>query len=326
VKRRAFIAGLGSAAAWPLAARAQQVDRVRRIGVLMTWPVDDPYALPWITAFLQGLQEFGWTVGRNVRLDYRWGVLDADRVRKDAMELVALAPDVILVMTGVAAAVLQQVTRTIPIVFVLAIDPVGAGLVANLRRPGRNATGFAAMEFSFAAKWLQLLKGIAPRVRRVAVLRDPTVPAGSAPYGAIQGAAFSFGVEVVPIDTRDRSELEEAVAAFAQPPDGGLILTASAFARDADLTMLAARYHLPAIWPNRRFVVAGGLISYAPDTSDQFRRAASYVDRILKGEKPADLPVQAPTKYETVLNIKTAKALGLTIPETLLATADEVIQ
>jgi putative tryptophan/tyrosine transport system substrate-binding protein len=326
MRRREFIAGLGSAAAWPVMARAQQGERVRHIGVLMTWPVDDPYALPWITAFLQGLQEFGWTVGRSVRLDYRWGVLDADRVRKDAMELVALAPDVILVMTGVAAAVLQQVTRTIPIVFVLAIDPVGAGLVANLGRPGRNATGFASTEFSFAAKWLQLLKEIAPRVRRVAVLRDPAVPAGSAPYGAIQVAASSFGVEVVPIDTRDRSELEQAVAAFAQTPDGGLILVATAFARDADLTMLAARHHLPAIWPNHRFVVAGGLIAYSPDTSDQFRRAAGYVDRILKGEKPADLPVQVPTKYETVLNLKTAKALGLTIPETLLATADEVIQ
>jgi putative ABC transport system substrate-binding protein len=272
VKRREFIAGLGSTVAWPLTARAQQGDRMRRVGVLMTFPVDDPYSLPRITAFVQGLQEFGWTVGRNVRLDYRWGVLDADRVRKDAMELVALAPDVILVMTGVAAGVVRQVTRTIPIVFVLAFDPVGAGLVANLGRPGRNATGFAATEFSFAAKWLQLLKEIAPRVRRVAVLRDPTVPAGSAPYGAIQGAASSFGVEVVPIDTRDRSELEQEVATFAQTPDGGLILAAPAFARDADLTTLAARHHLPAIWPNQRFVVAGGLISYSPDTSDQFLR------------------------------------------------------
>jgi putative tryptophan/tyrosine transport system substrate-binding protein len=300
MRRREFIAGLGSTAPWPMAARAQQPDRVRRVGVLMTWPVDDPYSLPRITVYVQGLEEFGWTVGRNVRLDYRWGVLDADRVRKDPMELVALAPDVILVMTGVAAGVLQQVTRTIPIVFVLAFDPVGAGLVANLGRPGRNATGFAPMEFSFAAKWLQLLKEIAPRVRRVAVLRDPTVPAGSAPYGTIQGAASSFGFEVVPIDTRDRSELEQGVAAFAQTPDGGLILAAPAFARD-DLSTLAAHHHLPAIWPNDRFVVAGGLISYSSDTSDQFRRAAGYVDRILRGEKPADLPVRAPTRYKLAI-------------------------
>ena len=325
MKRRQFIAGLG-AAAWPMVARAQQGDRMRRVGVLMTFPVDDAYSLPRITAFVQGLEEFGWTVGRNVRLDYRWGVLDADRVRKDAIELVALAPDVILVMTGVAAGMLQQVTRTIPIVFVLAFDPVGAGLVANLGRPGRNATGFASTEFSFAAKWLQLLKEIAPRVRRVAVLHDPTVPAGSGAYGAIQGAASSFGVEVVPIDTRDRSELEQAVAAFAQTPDGGLILTATAFARDADLPALAARHHLPAIWPNPRFVVAGGLISYSPDTSDQFRRAAGYVDRILRGEKPADLPVQVPTKYKLAINRKTAATLGLEIPQTLLAVADEVIE
>jgi putative tryptophan/tyrosine transport system substrate-binding protein len=327
MRRRDFIAGLGGAVAWPLAVRAQAA-RMRRIGVLVTGPVDDPESLLQGTAFVQGLQELRWIVGRNVRLDYRWGIFEPDRVRKDAVEPVALAPDVMLVMTGVAAAVLQQVTRTIPIVFVLTIDPVGAGLVANLGHPGRNATGFAGMEFNLAAKWLQLLKEISPRVRRVAVLRDPTVPAGSAPYGAIQGAASSFGVEVVPIDTRDRLEFEQAIAAFAQKPDGGLILAAPAFAQGqyTDLTALAARHHLPAVWPSHRFVAAGGLISYSPDTNDQFWRAAGYVDRILRGEMPADLPVQQPTKFDLAINLKTAKALGLSIPSQVLAIADEVIE
>jgi putative ABC transport system substrate-binding protein len=300
---------------------------MRRIGVLLSVAADDPGSQVRLAAFVQGLQELGWTVGRNVQIDFRWSTDDASRMRY-AAELVALRPDVILAQSGVVVGALQQATRTVPIVFVGAIDPVGAGLVASLARPGGNATGFASYEFSLAAKWLGLLKDIAPRVTRVAILRDPSVPAGSAPFGAIQGAASPLRVEVVPIDTRDSAELELAVTAFAQKPNGGLILVAPAFvanSRDLIIT-LAARHRLPAIYPVRRFVDNGGLISYGPDAMEQYRRAAGYVDRILKGEKPADLPVQAPTKYELVVNLKTARALGLTIPETLLATADEVIQ
>jgi putative ABC transport system substrate-binding protein len=325
--RRAFITLLGGAAAWPLAAHAQQSGRMRRIGVLLSVAADDPESQTRLAAFLQGLQELGWTVGRNMQIDFRWTTDDASRMRY-AAELVALGPEVILASSGVVVGALQQTTRTVPIVFVTAIDPVGAGLVASLASPGGNATGFAAYEFSLAAKWLELLKDVAPRVRRVAVLRDPTVPAGSAPFGAIQGAASSSQVEVVPIDTRDAGELERAVTAFAQTPNGGLILVAPAFAansRDLIIT-LAARHRLPAIYPARRFVANGGLISYGPDTVDQYRGAAGYVDRILKGEKPADLPVQNPTKYELAINLKTAKALGLTIPPGMLAIADEVIQ
>jgi len=301
---------------------------MKRIGALISTPIDDPQSLSRTTAFLQGLQELGWTVGRNVHIDYRWDASDAERARKGASELVALAPDVILVNTGVNTGILLQTTRTVPIVFVTAIDPVGAGLIASLARPGGNATGFAAAEFSLGVKLLELLKEIAPRVTRVAVLRDPSVPAGSAPFGAIQGVAPSFRVEVVPIDTRDLDDLERGITAFAHTPNGGLILVAPFFAqRSRDLIIsLAAHHGLPAVYPSSLFVASGGLISYGPDIIDQYRLAAGYVDRILKGEKPADLPVHAPTKYLLVLNLKTAKALGLDVPPTLLARADEVIE
>jgi len=330
MRRREFITLIGGAvAAWPLAAGAQQQrDRVRRIGVLLGFPADDPEALTRVTAFVQGLQELGWTVGRNVRVDYRWDATDLARRRKGATELVGLTPDVILVNSGVTTAVLLEVTRTIPVVFVTAVDPVGAGLVASLARPAGNATGFATSEFSLGAKLLELLKEIAPQVTRVAVLRDPSVPAGSAPFGAIQSAAAALKVEVVPIDTRDTDQLERGIIAFAQAPNGGLILVAPAFATPSrDLIIrLAARHRLPTIYPARRFPLSGGLISYGADSTDHYRRAADYVDRILKGEKPGDLPVQAPTKFELVINMKTAKALGLEVPPTLLARADEVIE
>jgi len=329
MRRREFISLLGGVAvAWPLAGRAQQAGRMKRIGALMSIPIDDPQSLPRATAFVQGLQELGWTVGRNVQIDYRWGAIDAERARKAASELIALTPDVILVNSGVNTAILLQATRTVPVVFVTAIDPVGAGLVASLARPGGNATGFSAADFSLAAKLLELLKEIAPRVARVAVLRDPSVPAGSAPYGAIQGAASSFRVEVVPIDTRDIDELERGITAFARTPNGGLILVAPFFAtRSRDLIIsLAARYRLPAAYPSSVFVSNGGLISYGPGPADQYRLAAGYVDRILKREKPADLPVQAPTKYLLALNMKTANALGLDVPASVLVRADEVIE
>jgi putative ABC transport system substrate-binding protein len=327
MKRREFITLLGGAAAWPVVARGQQSRRMRRIGVLLSVAADDPESQTRLTAFVQTLQELGWTVGRNIQIDFRWATDDASRIGY-AAELVALRPEVILASSGLVVGALQQKTRTVPIVFANAVDPVGAGLVASLARPGGNATGFAAYEFSLAAKWLELLKDIAPRITRVAILRDPTVPAGSAPFGAIQGAASSLRVEVVPIDTRDAGELERAVTAFAQTPNGGLILVAPAFAansRDLIVT-LAARHGLPAIYPARRFVANGGLISYGPADIDVYRRAAEYVDRILEGEKPADLPVQMPSKYELAINLKTAKALGLTIPPTVLALADDVIE
>src|SRR5262245_18602654 len=301
MRRRTFITLLGGVAALaPFAARAQQPQRMRRIGMLFAFSMSDSDALPRLTGFLQGLQERGWSVGRNLHIDYRWDAIDAESARRSATELVALAPDVILVNTGMRTAVLQQTTRTVPIVFVQAFDPVGAGLVASLARPGGNATGFAGAEFSLGAKYLELLKEIAPRVTRVAVLRDPSVPAGSAPFGAVQVAASALRVEVVPIDTRDTDELERGITAFAQVPNGGLILAAPLFARRSGnlIISLAERHRLPAIYPNRIFTEAGGLISYGPDTSDQYRLAAGYVDRILKGEKPADLPVQAPTKFE----------------------------
>jgi putative ABC transport system substrate-binding protein len=331
MRRREFITLLGGAAAyslWPIAAGAQQVARTRFIGVLMSNPADDPTTLGRMAAFLQGLGELGWMVGRNLRIEYRWNASDAARTRTAASELVALAPEVILVNTGVNTGILLEATRTVPVVFVTAIDPVGAGLVESLAHPGGNATGFASFEFGLGAKWLELLKEIAPGLTRVAVLRDPSVPAGSAPFGAVQGAAPSFGVEVIPIDTRNIDELERAITVFAQRPNGGLILVAPAFAiRSRDLIIaLAARHRLPAIFPARFFVDAGGLISYGPDISDQYRLAAGYVDRILRGEKPADLPVQASTKYETVVNLKTAKALGLVVPPAMLARADEVIE
>ena len=331
MRRREFITLLGGAAAyslWPIAAGGQQVARTRFIGVLMNRPADDPPTLGRMAAFLQGLGELGWMVGRNLRIEYRWNASDAARTRTAASELVALAPEVILVNTGVNTGILLEATPTVPVVFVTAIDPVGAGLVESLAHPGGNATGFASFEFGLGVKWLELLKEIAPGLTRVAVLRDPSVPAGSAPFGAVQGAAPSFGVEVIPIDTRNIDELERAITVFAQRPNGGLILVAPAFAiRSRDLIIaLAARHRLPAIFPARFFVDAGGLISYGSDISDQYRLAAGYVDRILRGEKPADLPVQASTKYETVVNLKTAKALGLEIPASVLARADEVIE
>jgi len=329
MRRRDLITLLGGAvAAWPLVGRAQQRGRMKRIGVLLGFPVDSPAALLNITAFVQGLQELGWSIGRNMQVEYRWGATDAERARKAAAELVALEPDVILVNSGANTEILLEATRRLPIVFVTAIDPVGAGLVASLARPGGNATGFAAFEFSLGAKWLELLKEIAPRISHVAVVRDPSVPAGSGAFGAVQSAAASWGVEVVPIDSRNFDGLERAITAFAQMPNGGLILAGSLFARrSGDLIIsLAARHGLPAAYPGDDFVTSGGLISYGPDRADQYRLAAGYVDRVLKGERPADLPVQAPTKFLLTINMKTAKALGLDIPATVYARADEVIE
>jgi putative tryptophan/tyrosine transport system substrate-binding protein len=327
--RRAFITLLGgAAAAWPLAARAQQLERMRRVGVLMHLAADDPEGQARIAAFTQGLQELRWAIGRNVRIDYRWAAGDAERARKYAAELVALAPDVILAAGGAVVAPLLQASRTVPIVFAQTPDPVGAGFVASLARPGGNATGFTIFEFGMGGKWLELLKEIAPRVTRAAVLRDAALAAGTGQLGAIQSVAPSFGVELSPIDVRDAGEIERAVTAFARSPNDGLLVTGSALAtvhRDL-IVALAARHRLPAVYSSRYFVTDGGLISYGPDSIDPYRRAAAYVDRILKGEKPADLPVQAPTKYELVINLKTAKALGLEVPPTLLARADEVIE
>jgi putative tryptophan/tyrosine transport system substrate-binding protein len=329
MQRRDFITFLGGAAAtWPLAARAQQGEPMRRIGVLITLSADDAEGQARVAAFLQGLAQLGWTDGRNVRIDYRWAPGDTDRVRKYAAELVALAPDVILTAGGAALAELQRATRTVPIVFGSVIDPVGAGFVESWARPGGNITGFTVFEYGISGKWLALLKEIAPRVTRAAVLRDPSAASGSGQLGAIQGAAPSFGLELRPIDVRDAGEIERAVAAFASASNGGLVVTGSAVAashRDLIVT-LAARHRLPAVYPARFYVTGGGLISYGPDRVDQYRQAAGYIDRILKGEKPADLPVQAPNKYELVINLKTAKALGLTVPPSLLARADEVIE
>jgi putative tryptophan/tyrosine transport system substrate-binding protein len=328
MKRRQFITLLGGAAVWPLAARAQQPERMRRIGVLIALAADDPESQTRVAVFQQGFQELGWIVGRNMRIDYRWAAGDADRIRRYAAELVALAPDVILTGGAVTMAPLLQATRTVPIVFVNVADPVGAGFVDSLARPGGNATGFIQFEYGMSGKWLELLKQVAPGVTRVAVLRDPAMTGGIGQFGAIQNAAPSFRLEVSPVNVRDAGEIERAVAAFSHSSNGGLIVTGSALAavhRDL-IIALAARHKLPAIYFDRAFVVTGGLSSYGSDQVDQYRRAASYVDRILKGEKPADLPVQAPTKYELVLNLKTAKALGLDVPPSVLAVADEVIE
>jgi putative ABC transport system substrate-binding protein len=328
MRRREFIAGLGVAAlAWPLAARAQQAERMRRVGIFVPFVADDREATGLVTTLVQELRRLGWTEGRNLRLDYRWAGNDTDRYRVNASELVGAAPDAIVAYGNSLSRALLAATRTVPIVFVGAIDPVGGGLVASLSRPGGNATGFAGIEFTVGAKWLELLKQIAPRVTRVAVLRNATI-AGGGQFGAIQTAAPSFRVELRPLDARDADAIERGLAAFAREPNGALIVTASAAAalyRDEIIT-LAARHRLPAIYPDRRFVTAGGLISFGRDPLEAPRGAAGYVDRILKGEKPADLPVQAPVKYEMVLNLKTAKALGLDVPETLLATADELIK
>jgi putative ABC transport system substrate-binding protein len=328
MRRREFITLIGgAAAAWPLPARAQQLEQMRRIAVLMNTAADDPQGQAAVAAFQQALQQLGWSEGRSVRIDTRWGANDVDRERGYASELVALAPDVILASGTLSVAAFQRVTRTLPIVFVQVSDPVGAGLVDSLARPGGNTTGFMIFEYSLSGKWLELLKEIAPRVTRAAILRDSTNPAGIAQFGAIRATAASLGVDVSPVDTANAGEIERAVAAFARSANGGLIVTGSASTVHHDLIItLAARYKVPAVYNDRAHISDGGLISYGPDRVDQFRAAAGYVDRILKGEKPADLPVQAPTKLELVINTKTAKALGLTVPETLLARADEVIE
>jgi putative ABC transport system substrate-binding protein len=329
MKRREFITLFGgAAAAWPLAAHAQQTERMRRIGVLMNVAGDDPEAQARNVAFLQGLHELGWTDGRDVRIDYRWAAGDADRLRRYAAELVALAPDVVLASGTSTVGPLQRASGTVPIVFAGVTDPVGAGFVNSMARPGSNATGFISFEYGLSGKWLELLKQIAPGVTRVAVLRDPEISGGTGQFGAIQSVAPSFGVELSPINVRDAGEIERAIAAFARSSNGGLILTASglAFVHRDLIIALAARHKLPTIYYYRIFVSAGGLVSYGPDPHNQYRLAASYVDRILKGETPADLPVQAPTKYELAINLKTAKTLGLEIPSSVLALADEVIE
>jgi putative ABC transport system substrate-binding protein len=328
MKRREFIRLLGGASAMPFAARAQQGERVRRIGVLMSTAATDMDGQARVGAFLQGLQEFGWAVGRNVRIDIRWPEGNTDEIRKHVAELAAAAPDVILATGTATVGPLLQATKTVPIVFVVVIDPVGAGYVANLARPGANATGFTLFEYGVSGKWLELIKLIAPSITRVAVLRDPAITAGIGQFGAIRSAAPALGIDVSPIDVRDVGEMERAIEAFARSSGGGLIVPGSALAvvhRKA-IVALAARYKLPAVYFTRSPVIDGGLISYGPDVVDQYRRAASYVDRILKGEKPADLPVQDPTKYELVINLRTAKALGITMPPSLLARADEVIE
>jgi putative tryptophan/tyrosine transport system substrate-binding protein len=329
MRRRTFIAGIAAqAGAWPLAVRAQQGQRMRRIGVLLNLAADDAEEQARVAAFHQGLQQLGWTVGRNVQIDYRWGAGNADLIRKFAAELVALAPDVILSAGSPSVAALQQATRTIPVVFVGVIDPVSSGFVDSLAEPGGNITGFALYEYNISGKWLELLKEIAPGIKRAAVIRDAALTAGGGQLGVIQAVATSVGIEVVPISVRDAGEIERAITAFARLPNGGLIVTGSTLAavhRDLIVT-LAARHKLPAVYYARYFVVGGGLISYGTGYVDQYRDAASYVDRILKGEKPADLPVQTPTKYELVINLKTARALGLDVPPTLRARADELVE
>ena len=329
LKRRDFITLLGgAAAAWPLAGRAQQGERVRRIGVLQNTAADDPEGQSRVAAFLQPLQELGWTDGHNVRIDTRWAAGDADRHRRYAAELVALAPDVILASGSPALMSLQQLTRTVPIVFVNIVDTVGAGFVESLARPGGNATGFVLYEYGMSAKWLELLKEIVPPLKLAAVLRDPAIASGAGQYAVIQAAAPSLGVELRAVGVRDAGEIERAITAFARSSNGGLIVTGSPLTlvhRDLIIT-LAARHRLPAVYPFRYFATSGGLIAYGPNATDPYRRAASYIDRILKGEKPADLPVQAPTKYELVINLKTARTLGLQVPDRLLALADEVIE
>jgi putative ABC transport system substrate-binding protein len=328
VKRREFIALIGGAVAWPLAARAQQREHMRRIGVLWPLAADDPISQARNAAFLQALQQLGWTVGQNIQIDYRWSGGNDEVTRKYAVELAALAPEVILASGSAATGPLLQATRTVPIVFAIVPDPVGAGFVDSLARPGGNATGFISFDYGISGKWLELLKEIAPSVTRAAILRDPAITAGIGQWGAIQTAAPSLGLETSPLNVRDASEIERAVTAFARSPNGGLVVTGSALAnihRNLIIT-LAARHRLPAVYFERFFVTAGGLISYGPDFLDQYRRAAAYVDRILKGEQPADLPVQAPTKYVLAVNLKTAKALGLEVPTSVLARADEVIE
>jgi ABC-type uncharacterized transport system substrate-binding protein len=328
MQRRDFLTLLGgAAAAWPFAASAQQPDRVRRIGVLSALAEDDPESVTRRATFEQTLKALGWTNGSNLRVDYRWSGNDADRIRKLVAELIALAPDLIMTSGNIVLAPMMQATRTIPIVFVQTVDPVGSGFVKSLARPGGNITGFTQFEYSLAAKWVELLKQIAPHVTRAAVIRDPTRGPGIGQFAVVQAIAPSLGIELSPINSLDISEMEREIAEFARSPNGGLIVTVGGTAFNRDLIIaLAAKHRLPAVYPYHYFASGGGLMSYGPDTIEQYRRAAAYVDRILKGEKPADLPVQAPTKYELVINLKTAKALGLTVPPTLLARADQVIE
>ena len=329
LRRREFLGAIGGGlVAWPFAARAQQPNRMRLIGVLQGVTADDAEGKVRFAAFKQELQQLGWTDGLNVRFNQRWGGGNADVTRRQAAELVALAPDVIVTTGGQATELMLKATRTAPVVFAIVPDPVGSGLVARLSRPGGNATGFMQFEYSLSGKWLELLKQIAPGVTRAAVLRDPTVTAGIGQFAVIQAVAPSVGVEVSPIDTNNAAEIERAVSDFAREPNGGLIVTAGAsvITQRELIVSIAARHKLPAVYFTRDNVSIGGLISYGADFTDMYRRAASYVDRILKGEKPADMPVQAPTKYDLVINLKTAKALGLTIPPTLLSRADEVIE
>jgi len=329
LRRREFIAGLGGAAAWPLAARTQQPTRMRRIGVLNSVAADDPQSQRRMTALAQGLQQLGWTDGRNVLIETRWGAGDAERLRRYAAELLAFAPDVIVAATTSSMVPLQQATSTVPLVFVQVTDAVGVGFVESMSRPGGNATGFAMFpDYGVSAKWLELLKQLVPRVTRAGVLRDPSNPSGIGLMAAMQSVAPGLGVELSPLGVRDAPEIERTIAAFAQRPNGGMILipTSPTFIHRQLIIDLAARHRLPTIYPYRYFVAAGGLICYGPDEIEQYRQAAGYVDRILKGEKPADLPVQAPTKYETVLNLKTAKALGIEVPATVRVRPDEVIE
>jgi putative ABC transport system substrate-binding protein len=328
IRRREFITLIGGAAQlWPLRARGQQPERIRRVGVLNYLAANDPDSSPRVAAFAQALQELGWLDRRNIQIDYRWGGGDMDRSRGYAAELVALSPDVILVSSGSAVAVLQSVTRTVPIVFVSVSDPVGAGYVTSLARPGGNTTGFTLFEYGTAGKWLELLKQTMPSIARAAVIRDPSITSGTGQFAAIQAIAPSLGVELTPLDARD-SGIEQSIADFTRGSSCGLIVTASptAFRRRELIIALAAKHQVPAVYAVRLWAANGGLISYGPDEIDQYRRAASYVDRILKGEKPANLPVQHPTKLDLVINLKTAKALGLEFPPTLLATAHEVIE
>jgi putative ABC transport system substrate-binding protein len=329
MRRREFVAFVGAAAAaWPVAARAQEKERVRSIGVLEPLAVDDPEALARVTALAQALQQLGWTVGRNIRIEYRWGAGDADRIRQEAAELVALAPDAILTVGASTTAPMLRATSTVPVVFVAVVDPVGASFVDSMARPGGNATGFTNFEYSMGAKWLELLKEVAPGVTRAAVIRDPDLSLGAGQFAAVQTASPSLGIEAKPVNVADTGEIERVIAAFARPGNGGLVVTGSGLAalhRNL-LIRLAARHRLPAVYFERYFVTAGGLISYGTSVVEQHRLGVTYIDRILRGEKPADLPVQAPNKYELVANLKAAKALGLSIPTSVLARADEVIE
>jgi putative ABC transport system substrate-binding protein len=328
MRRREFITLAGGAAAWPVVAGAQLRERLPRVGVNMNSSADSSDGKTRLGAFLQGMQQLGWVDGRNVRIDIRWDALtDIEKNRKNAAELVALAPDVILATTGPSAAALQRVTRTIPIVFAMVLDPVGADIVESLSRPGGHTTGFMQFEFSLAGKWIELLKQIAPNVKRAAVFRDPGNPSGIGQFAVIQALAPPLGMEVTPVNVRDAREIERLVTAFARTPNGGLIATGGGASAHRELIFkLAVLHRLPAVYPYRNYVDEGGLISYGPDLPGLFRQAAGYVDRILKGEKPTDLPVQAPTKYEMVINLKAAKAIGLDVPPTVLTRADEVIE